>query len=43
MKSLLNIEIDVDNLPFGDERGIMIETVVPVSDPVKEAEQIMKF
>ena len=43
LKSLLNIDIDVDNLPFGDERGITIETVVPVNDPVQEAEQIMKF
>jgi DEAD/DEAH box helicase domain-containing protein len=43
LKTLLNIEIDLDNLPFGGERGIMIETVVPVCDPVKEAEQIMKF
>ena len=43
LKSFLNIDIDVDKLPFGDERGIRIETVVPVNDPVKEAEQIMKF
>jgi len=33
----------VDNLPVGDERGIMIETVVPVNDHVKEAEEVMKF
>lgn len=43
LKSLLNIDIDVDRLPYGDERGISIETVVPVNDAVKEAEQIMKY
>ena len=43
LKSLLNIDIDVDRLPYGDERGISIETVIPVNDPVKEAEQIMKY
>jgi DEAD/DEAH box helicase domain-containing protein len=43
LKSLLNITIDVDNLPFGDERGTTIETVVPVNDLVKEAVHVMKF
>ena len=43
LKTLLNVEIDVDALPEGDEKGISIETVVPVTDPVKEADQIMKY
>ena len=43
LKSLLNINMHVNHLPFGGERGIMIETVVPVNDPVREAEQVMKF
>ena len=43
LKTLLNAEIDVDTLPEGDEKGISIETVVPVSSPVKEADQIVKY
>lgn len=43
LKTLLNIEIDVDTLPEGDEKGVSIETVVPVNEPVKEAGQIMKY
>ena len=43
LKTLLNIEIDLERLPEGDEKGISIETVVPVNEPIKEASQIMKF
>ena len=43
LKTLLNIEIDLERLPEGDEKGILIRTVVPVNEPVKEAHQIMKF
>jgi hypothetical protein len=37
------MEINIEALPDGDERGISIETVVPVNDPVKEAEEIRKY
>jgi hypothetical protein len=40
---LLNIEINIEALPDGEERGTSIETVVPVNDPVKEAEEIRKY
>jgi DEAD/DEAH box helicase domain-containing protein len=43
LKTLLNIEIDLERLPEGDEKGISIETVVPVNERIKEASQIMKF
>jgi hypothetical protein len=43
LKALLNIDIDVNALPEGDEKGISIETVVPVNEPVKEADKVMKF
>ena len=43
LKTLLNTEIDLERLPEGDEKGISIETVVPVNERIKEASQIMKF
>lgn len=43
LKSLLNIELDVDRLPDGEERGIGIETVIPVSEQVKEADEVKKY
>ena len=43
LKALLNIRIDVDTLPDGDEKGTSIETIVPVKELVKEADQIMKY
>jgi len=43
LKSLLNLTIDISNLPEGDEKGISIETVVPVSEPIKEASEIRKY
>jgi len=43
LKSILNIAFDVESLPEGNERGISIETIVPVDSPVKEADEIMKF
>jgi hypothetical protein len=36
------MDIDLDSLPEGDEKGISIETIVPVSEPVKEAVEIFK-
>ena len=43
LKSILNIAIDVDSLPDGGEKGIGLETVVPVNETVKEAEEVMKY
>ena len=41
LKSILNI--DVDSLPDGAEQGTEIETVVPVNERIKEAEEVMKY
>ena len=43
LKTLLNIDIDLEMLPDGDEKGISIETIVPVNEPVKEAAEIFKY
>jgi len=43
LKSFLNMEIDVDNLPEGNEEGISIETVIPVNDAVKEADNVIRY
>ena len=43
LKSLLNIELNVDSLPDGEERGIGIETVIPVNEKVKEADEVKKY
>ena len=43
LKSILNIEIDVDSLPDGAEQGTEIETVVAVNERIKEAEEVMKY
>jgi DEAD/DEAH box helicase domain-containing protein len=43
LKTLLNMDIDVEMLPDGDEKGISIETVVPVDGPVKEAMEVFKY
>jgi hypothetical protein len=43
LKTLLNMDIDLEMLPDGDEKGISIETVVPVDGPVKEAVEIFKY
>lgn len=43
LKSLLNIELNVDGLPDGEERGIGIETVIPVNEKVKEADEVKKY
>jgi hypothetical protein len=43
LKSFLSIEIDVDNLPEGNEEGISIETVIAVNDVVKEADNVIRY
>ena len=43
LKTLLNMDVDCESLPFGDEKGTGIETVVPVNGSVKQAEYVMKF
>ena len=43
LKSLLNLDIDLEALPLGNERGYLIETVVPVRDLVPEADQVRRF
>ena len=43
LKAILNLDIDIDKLPDGDDKGTSIETVIAVNDPVKEANEIMKF
>jgi len=43
LKSFLNMEIDVDNLPEGNEEGISIETVIAVNDVVKEADNVIRY
>jgi DEAD/DEAH box helicase domain-containing protein len=43
LKSFLNMEVDVDNLPEGNEEGISIETVIAVSDVVKEADNVIRY
>ena len=43
LKSLLNLEIDLEAVPSGNDRGRLIETVVPVRDLVPEADQVRRF
>ena len=44
LKSLLNLSVDLEALPFGDERGYRMETViVPVQGSVREAEQVRRI
>jgi hypothetical protein len=42
LKTLLDFDIELDSLPQGDEKGVSIETIVPVDGTIKEADQIMK-
>jgi|SRR5579862_1970942 len=42
LKSLLCQTIDPLSLAEGDERGISIETIVPVQRPIKEADEIWR-
>jgi DEAD/DEAH box helicase domain-containing protein len=43
LKSLLNLDIDISILPEGDEKGTHIETVVPVTEQVREADEIRRY
>jgi DEAD/DEAH box helicase domain-containing protein len=42
LKSILNMEIDIDSLPDGGEHGTQIETVVPVKERVRESDEVWK-
>jgi DEAD/DEAH box helicase domain-containing protein len=44
LKSLLDLDIDLEALPFGDERGYQMETIVTVQEgSVPEADQVRRF
>ena len=43
LKSFLNMDVDVSNLPEGNEKGISIETIVRVNGRIKEANEILRY
>ena len=43
LKTLLNIDINLETLPLGDETGATNSTVVAVNEVVKEARHVMRF